>query len=105
MLVKLGVDISRLEYHCRKALGAVDAIYYSLLWQEAVITSTYDGNHSPGSLHYQNRAFDVRLPSRIGRNNSTDLDKEAYVKIKEALGKDFDVILEDTHIHIEYDPK
>jgi hypothetical protein len=99
MLLKLGVDISKLEYHCRKALGVVEKVWGSQGFAEPVITSTYEGNHSPGSLHYQNRAFDVRLPG-IGNLNVT-----AVRILKEELGKDFDVVLEGDHIHIEYDPK
>ena len=56
MLLKLGVDISRLEYHCRKALVVVDRYWSLNNCQEAVITSTYEGTHSVGSLHYQNKA-------------------------------------------------
>ena len=61
-----------------------------------VITSTYEGSHSEGSLHYANLAVDIR------KNKAKVL---SYKEIKQALGKDYDVILEGDHIHIEYDPK
>lgn len=96
MLLKLGVDISRLNRPCRRALSKVDYVF-SLIGEEAVITSTYEGSHSPSSLHYANDAFDVRLPK-------SDTNKIVQ-SLHGTLGPDFDVILESSHIHIEYDPK
>jgi len=95
MLVKLGVDISRLSRECRRSLKKVDALFAALR-SEAVVTSTYEGNHSPSSLHYANAAYDIRLaPDSVS----------GFVKLREALGKDFDVVLEGDHYHVEYDPK
>jgi hypothetical protein len=99
MLLKLGVDISKLEFHCRRALAAVEKIWIWQKWSEAVITSTYEGNHSVSSLHYQNRAFDIRLPGIAAISNV------ALELLKKELGPDFDVILEEDHLHVEYDPK
>jgi len=65
--------------------------------EEFVVTSTYEGNHGAGSLHYDNNAYDVRNP----RKNKPVI----VLEIKEKLGKDYDVINELSHIHIEYDPK
>ncbi len=96
MLIKAGVDISRLERNTRRALRRIDNIFLRHN-QEMIITSTYEGNHGAGSLHYANQAFDVRLP---------DNDRE-YIDaaIFEELSNDFDVLTEFDHIHIEYDPK
>ena len=96
MLLKAGVDISRLERNTRRSLNVV-AMIFSEERELFVITSTYEGNHSAGSLHYDNQAYDVRLPdnSRL----------RIFAKIKEQLGPDFDVVLETVCYHIEYDPK
>lgn len=96
MLIKAGVDISRLERNTRRSLTMV-AIVLRDHEQELVITSTFEGNHTPGSLHYANRAYDIRVPANIKRMLIND--------IKEVLLVDFDVVLEKDHIHIEYDPK
>jgi len=96
MLLKPGVDISRLNREIRRTLNKVDHIY-NQAGEEAVITSTWDGVHSPSSLHYSNDAYDVRLPMTNGR--------QIAKKIRQRLGKDYDVVVEKTHIHIEYDPK
>lgn len=96
MLLKLGVSIARLNRPCRRALAPIDRIF-QFFGFEAVITSTFEGSHSPSSLHYNNDAFDVRVPgSRVG---------EVGERIRQKLGKDFDVVLEGNHYHIEYDPK
>jgi len=96
MLIKAGVDISRLNREIRRALGKVDAIYAKYA-SELIVTSTYEGTHSAGSLHYANDAFDCRYP---------ETDKEQCLsEIRETLGDDFDVVGEIHHIHIEYDPK
>lgn len=97
MLIKAGVDISRLNKYARKALLAI-AIVYGEIEEEIVITSTYEGNHMPSSLHYHNDAFDIRLPGKADSVKTRDT-------IKFRLGKDFDVVLKPDHIHIEYDPK
>ena len=94
MLVKLGVDISRLQRPIRRALNIIDAVHKEFEGEEAVITSTYEGDHSASSLHYANLALDIRR----------GMNAEQTVKaLRRALGKNFDVVLEKDHIHIEYD--
>ena len=96
MLLKPGVDISRLARPIRRVLCPLDSLFDKYK-EELVITSTYGGNHLPCSLHYANLAIDIRLPKK-------NL-KEIVTEIKDILGKDYDVVLERDHIHIEYDPK
>ena len=96
LLIKAGVYIDRLKRPPRKSLNKVVAIYGSYGY-DLIITSTYEGTHSPGSLHYFNDAYDI--------SNPPDHKDEIIRKIRDSLGKDFDVIDEDNHIHIEYDPK
>ncbi|RLC47034.1 MAG: hypothetical protein DRH57_04840 [Candidatus Cloacimonadota bacterium] len=96
MLLKLGVDISKLKRPMRRALNLIDQAFKDF-GEEAVITSTYEGDHMPSSLHYAHLAVDVRLP----RGNV-----DAVVNaLKLLLGKDYDIVVEKDHIHIEYDPK
>lgn len=64
------------------------------------ITSANDSKHMEGSLHYKNRAFDVR----IWNVKNEELVPGWVARLKLALGPDYDVILEPTHIHVEYDP-
>ena len=97
MLLKLGVDISRLKPEIRRSLKTVESIFWTLSKREAIITSTFEGSHKVASLHYANQAIDVRIPETKRQ--------EIFQAITNALRKDFDVINEVDHIHIEYDPK
>lgn len=96
MLIKVGVDISRLRPEIRKKLSMIEGEYKQIA-QELVITSTFEGNHSAGSLHYANLAVDIRRPP--------DGLHYAIANISNALGPNYDVVTESDHIHIEYDPK
>lgn len=95
MLIKAGVDISRLKAPIRKKLNRIKQIVRDIENKELVITSTYEGTHSARSLHYANMAVDIRKHKH----------PEAVVTaLKKALGIKYDILLESTHIHIEYDP-
>jgi len=96
MLLKAGVDISRLERNTRRSLNKV-AYIFSDETEYFIITSTYEGNHSEGSLHYAHQAYDVRVPDQS--------IMRILARIKAVLTDDFDVVMEREHYHIEYDPK
>lgn len=64
---------------------------------ELVITSLFDGEHMEKSKHYTGEAADFRsfnLPNK----------EEATRELQKRIGPSFQVILEETHIHVEYDP-
>ena len=96
MLIKAGVDISRLKRPIRRALNKIAVVVWAIEREELVITSTYEGNHSERSLHYADLAVDIRKYKRATR---------LTLELREKLGRDYDVVLESDHIHIEYDPK
>lgn len=64
------------------------------------ITCGSNGTHSKGSEHYVGNAIDFRI-----RHVPITAQITVVQYIKDALGDDFDVILESDHLHIEYDPK
>lgn len=72
---------------------------YQKCKQEFVITSITDGLHKSGSLHYDGLAFDIRTFNLRGISGYEMVDR-----LKEALGSQFDVVLEPSHIHVEFDP-
>lgn len=61
------------------------------------ITSSFEGNHMRGSKHYIGEALDYR------RWNLENVEKAAK-ELQERLGPSFQVVVERTHIHVEYDP-
>lgn len=81
----------------------------NLLHKDMVITSANDGDHhgngSNNSLHYENRAWDIRT------HHLTDEEQQTMLAfLKKELGDDWDVLFEaaDTineHAHCEFDPK
>jgi len=95
MWIKAGVDISRLNREIRRALPVLGLVCERLK-SSLHISSTYEGNHGAGSLHYSNDAFDFTEPSLLIFE---------VIKLREKLGLNYDVVVEPDHIHIEYDPK
>lgn len=77
-------------------MNHVEKVYRSIN-EELVITSTFEGVHSASSLHYANLAYDCRLPL----SNAPVIAR----LLQRSLGNDYDVVIEDDHYHIEYDPE
>ena len=68
--------------------------------KDCVVTSGRDGVHQVHSKHYTDEAVDMR------RFHLEPDELDIVVKtLKNTLGQDFDVVVEPTHIHLEYDPK
>lgn len=67
---------------------------------ECVITSAVDGVHSKGSRHYAGSAVDFRT-----RDLKSERRPMFAACVSDALGDDYDVILERSHLHVEYDPQ
>lgn len=98
-MLKAGVDLRGLSPQMSLAYTIIARVY-SRLGQECVITSCSDGKHGLFSLHYKGKAMDFRT---WGFNEK---GKQVLAeKVKEALGYQFDVVLEGTHLHVEFDPK
>ena len=81
----------------------------NLLNKDMVITSANDGEHhgngSNNSLHYENKAWDIRTHHLTGQEK---LAMEQF--LKRELGDEWDVLMEGVgtdmeHEHVEYDPK
>jgi len=77
-----------------------------------LVTSACDGRHKAGSLHYAGRAFDVRIYGQregaVSIATSSDQERTAALwvgRLRADLGRDYDVILEVDHIHLEHDVK
>ena len=97
--LKPGVVLHGLATPVIVAMIVADQVY-SEHGHNLTLTSALDGKHSSQSLHYVGQAIDLRT-----RDVPEDLRKTLRKKIAQRLGSDFDVILEKTHIHIEYQPR
>lgn len=95
MLVKDGVSFVGVSPELVMALVVADGVYASF-GETLVVTSVTDGVHGKVSYHPFGYAGDVRLP--------VEADAAAVVAaLRKSLGSPFDVVLEATHIHIEFD--
>lgn len=99
MVIKKGVEITYLTPPMLEIMQAVFKVW-NYPGVTPVITSSFDGQHMRGSYHYSGLALDFRT------NSIGPLDREDFAKrLQEELGEDYDVVLEKTHVHIEFDPK
>ena len=97
--LKAGVRCVGMKPELMLAVAICHEIYSK--WEcDCIITSMCDGRHSSGSLHYSGAAIDLRT------RHITDTTADGITKeLKNNLGVDFDVVLEDDHIHVEFQPK
>jgi hypothetical protein len=69
------------------------------------ITSANDSEHMDNSLHFSNRAFDIRISNIIAGTEFPHAARAWAERMQIELGDDYDVLLEPDHIHVEYDPE
>jgi hypothetical protein len=90
---------------CYIAAATVNAANVLGLKVDMLVTSGNDKVHARGSKHYTDEALDFRT------KHLKSADKLALRNaVKQRLGREFDVILEDEggnneHLHVEHDPK
>lgn len=99
--LKVGVRIDLVKPQIALAFAVIQAIYAHFGEDECVITSGNDGSgvHMVGSKHFEGYAIDLRLPKQGAKWSII------HKTMKDALGKEFDVLFEKNHYHVEYDPK
>lgn len=69
--------------------------------RDLTLTSITDGHKDkPKSLHNSGYAFDMRTWS-MNEVEETKFAKE----LSQLLGEEYDVVVEESHIHVEFDPK
>lgn len=98
MELKQGASLENVQWQMFHAAIVAEQIYKKF-GAECVITAGTDGKHMEGSLHYKGCALDMRTWNVAGR------ELQVKVELQQALGKDYDVVLEKDHIHVEWDPK
>lgn len=99
MRVKEGVTFDGVKGPILRAMHLIEKIMEST--GEYCITSVTDGKHGPNSLHYKGLAFDLRSRHLKEVANVNMIARD----IRAELGRNYDVVVEKDHIHVEYDPK
>jgi hypothetical protein len=99
MRIKSGVVLWDMEPYLVDVFDLIDDVTRMIAGRDAVITSGREGKHSEGSLHYRGCAVDLRTWGM-----TPSVQREYVEVLSEVLGDDFDVVLELTHVHVEYDP-
>lgn len=99
MKLKPGVQLLGLRPETLIGVMAANQIYGELGYN-LTLTSVTEGKHSRGSRHYIGCAFDCRIRMLKDGEASTIANR-----LRSALGSQFDVVLEETHIHVEFDPE
>lgn len=96
-------DSAVIEEYTEEMIRVLEIV--TIVWKQytkviPVITSGREHtiNRHMKSKHYINQAFDFRI-----RNLTQAQKRNCYRAIKKLLGKKYDVILKNDHIHIEYD--
>jgi len=97
LLLKPGVRVAGMRPEILFAIIAAERVCAEM-GVDCVVTACVDGVHQAGSLHYCGLAVDLR--SRNFRPGDAD---KAIARIKQCLGADYDVVLENDHIHVEFD--
>lgn len=97
--LKPGVDVRGIQPEMVLGLQIAQAIYERHNFP-FVVTSVVDGKHSANSLHYRGRAADLRIWG-VPEGKREALAAE----IRYALGKQFDVVLESDHLHLEFEER
>jgi uncharacterized protein YcbK (DUF882 family) len=98
MRLKSGVSLKDLCPQMVVAILLIKDVFQAFGYR-VIITSGSDGEHSENSLHYEGKALDFRTR----HVQDEDLGPIAE-NAKQVLGDEFDVVLEATHLHVEYDP-
>jgi hypothetical protein len=73
---------------------------YGELHVAGMVTSGMEGQHRPGSRHPLGLALDFRT-----RDLTRQQVEYLARRIREQLGAGYDVVIERTHLHVEYDPR
>lgn len=98
--IKEGVSIIGLDPKLMMALIIADQVYNDHGIEDCVLTSGTDSKHSDHSHHYKGLAIDIRTS-----NVEVAMRAPIVAVIQKHLGNEYQVILENDHIHVEFDPK
>ncbi len=97
---KKGVSLRGLQPEMAVVLTIVAEIYESEFEADTIVTCGTEGRHGKASKHYTGHALDFRT-----RHIDEDEREKLADAVKDCLGDEFDIVLHESHLHIEFDPK
>lgn len=98
MRLKEGVILNGLNIKMRQVLIAAEKVWKKYGIEEGVtVTSGLDGCHSAGSKHYYGYALDLRT-----KYFTDDIKNLVAFELEASLTDDYSVIVEPSHIHVQY---
>jgi len=97
--IKPGVIVRACQPEILLAVPIVASILQQYNGAECVITGAREGEHMKRSLHFVGYALDFRT-----RHIAIGWHEKIAKDVQRALGEEYDVVLEKTHLHVEYDP-
>lgn len=103
MKLKLGASLENVSWRMFYAAIVVDGVMREL-GSEAIITAGGDGKHSARSKHYAENNPSGMVEALDFRTWGVD-PEQAALRTRNRLGRDYDVVVEKTHMHVEYDPE
>jgi len=95
-----GTTGSNLQEGILQIEETVDKTFNVTAGRDAIITFATNGTHKKNSLHYTGNAIDLRT-----RDLSPKQFNDVSRNLSRNLGKNYDVVREGDHIHVEYQPK
>lgn len=101
MRYKKGATFTKLKPQAWYAVGVAEAVYRTYGLRLTVTCGDDSHEHKPQSLHNKGLAVDLRT-----RNVPAELLGQLFGSLKNILNPmGYDLVREDTHIHVEFDPK
>jgi hypothetical protein len=97
--VKIPPSLKGIQPQIVAAFPIIESVFLSF-GKESILTSGTEGQHMAGSLHPKGLAADWRI-----HHVPQAMHAQLIEKLQKALGKEFQVILELDHAHVEFDPK
>lgn len=99
MKFKKTVLLTGIRAELLAALNVADGVWADF-GEKLIVTCVGDGQHSTTSLHYAGSAADLRT-----RYFPPAVRQQVRDALKDSLPDDYDVVLEATHIHLEFQPR
>lgn len=96
---KDGVKVDGIKKETITLIAILNCYFYLRIGKPLVITSCTDGKHMKNSKHYSGYAIDIRT-----RHLNVQEIEKLVIWFKNCHDKKYDIVVENDHIHVEYDP-